>query len=337
MEYNQFSLLQSPAPAKRDRTSDEETSPIVQQQKQQRMELNDDQMTLFFDGLKKISELYHITELNQAKLNKLDGIESHICEIRKSQTAITEKLESIEGRVASLEGDMEAIKNQQSSSGVDQVVSEVQRIQSHTQQLAQSNLNNILIIRHFPAEISSDKQTMNSVITNIFNTLELDVHQNDYEASAIKLRDKNIAFLQMKFSSQLLKNKVLNKFRHMKKSITNEPPFIIDKLMVLPVDHELNGTAISMQNKLTKYNFDLLKSARKHAPSHFDFVYDDPDGRILARVGNRFHTIRNEEDIAELVHQINANRATKKPPPKQPSSSGQSTSGQTLRRSGRNQ
>lgn len=322
MESNQFSLLQSPAPAKRDRTSDEENSPSLQQHKQQRME--GDQVEAL---VKKISEF----EKYLTKLNKLDGIESDVQEIRKSQAETSARLEKIEERVVLLETEMETIKSQQTVGNADEVASEIQHIKSHTQQLAQSNLNNTLIIRNFPSEIQSDKKVMDLVVSNIFRTLELDVHENEYDATAIKVRNKDIAFIQLKLSSQLLKNKVLMKFRHMKKAAKDEPPFILDKLMKLSEKHELNGTMISMQNKLTKYMYELLQSARKHSPSHFDFVYDDPDGRILAKIGNRFHTISSHEDVAGLVKMVNVDKSHKQ----KPEATSSSDNNQALRRSSR--
>lgn len=295
--------------------SDEEFSPeSTQPQKlQKKMDISSSDWQEVLAGIRKIQSIEHnLTSVMQnmtalAKSEELEPLRNDIAEIKGSQLIIQDKIVSIERRVTDLENEVDSIKN----NDVNGIISEVDEIRTCTQQLSQINLNNFLIIRHFPIEIKNDRKELCATVQKIFAELQFDIHPNEYDATAMKVRNKELAFIQLKFSSQLLKSKVLSKFRQMKKIEGNEPNFVVEKLTGLPADHALNGTLISMHNRLTKHNIQLLQTARTHVPKYFDFVFDDADGRILAKSGNSFINIGSTEDIEDLIIKI---ERTKRPP-----------------------
>lgn len=309
MEENQFLECEPSNTPKRNKPSDDEFSPESAQPQKvlKKMEISQEEWREVLEGIRQINSISQL----MAKSEELEPLRQDIADIKNSQIAIKEKIESIEKRVSDLEADFDGLKNDD----VEAMISDVEDIKSRTEHFAQINLNNILIIRHFPLEIKSDRTELLSTVKKIFASLQIDITENDYDASAMKVRNMDLAFIQLKFSTQLLKSKVLKKFRQMKKLKENEPSFLTEKYTGLSADHALNGKLITMHNRLTKYNIDLLQAARSHVPKHFDFVFDDADGRILAKSGNTFHNIHTTEDIEILVDKIDKSRSNQRAPP----------------------
>lgn len=326
MEVSQNLSIRHQETPKRNKPSDDEFSPETSQQQKvhKKMEISPENLSEILDGIRKInglelslSNVMHFMK-STAKSEELEPLRVDIAEIKNSQNMIKEKIESMQKRVSELETDLNALKN----GDVEGMFEEVDQLRACTQQLSQSNLNNFLIIRHFPLEIKNNRSDIFAAVKKVFTTLQLDIHENDYEASAMKVRNKDLAFIQLKFASQILKSKVLSKFRQMKKIKENEPQLVVEKLTGIPANHPLNGTVISMHNRLTKHNIELLQIARTHVPKYFDFVFDDTEGRILAKCGDSFTPICSTHDIETLVAK---SEQTKRPPPSQQSTSGSST------------
>lgn len=307
MENTQKSSVKSKETPKRNKPSDDEFSPeTLQKNVNKKMDVTSDELKEILAGIRMINNMeQNLASVMQqmpfiAKSEELELLRRDIAEIKTSHELFKEKIESIDKRVSDLENDFDALKN----GDVESMANEVEDIRACTQQLSQSNLNNFLIIRHFPLEIKNDRKELLSTINKIFTALQLDIHDNEFDATAMKVRNKDLAFIQLKFSSQLLKSKVLSKFRQLKKISENEPLFIVEKLTGLTIDHVLNGTTITMHNRLTKHNIEILQAARNHVPKYFDFVFDDAEGRILAKCGNSFNTIHSIENIRTLVDKL---------------------------------
>ena len=299
--------------------SDTEFSPESSQPQkvQKNMEVSKEDWCEVLSGIRKINNIETtlgnvMQEMAKlAKSEELEPLKKDIADIKNSQAVFKEKIENIEERICELESEFDTLKN----SEVEELISEFDEIKTCTQQLSQSNLNNYLIIRHFPLEIKNDRNELIATVKKIFTVLEFDIHPNEYDVMALKVRNKDLAFIQVKFATQLLKSKVIQKFRQMKKIKANEPQFVVEMFTGLTVSHPLNGTQITMHNRLTKSNVNLLQAARKHVPDYFDFVFDDTDGRILAKSGNSFNTICTNEDISMLIKKIDETK--RRPPPSQ--------------------
>lgn len=300
---------------KRGKPSDDEYSPnsLQQQKVQKKMDINPEVLNEILTGIRKInsieSNLANVMQQmdRNAKSEELEPLRRDIADIKNSQEIFRQKIESIEKRVSDLENDFDGLKN----GDVDGMIEEVDQIRACTQQLSQNHLNNYLIIRHFPLEIKNDRKELFAAVNKIFTILQFDICENDYDATAMKVHNKDLAFIQLKFSSQLLKGKVLSRFRQMKKLKENEPQFVVEKITGVPADHSLNGTTISMHNRLTRNNIELLQAARTHVPKFFDFVFDDAEGRILAKCENSFKTVCSHHDIEQLITKIDQ---TRRPP-----------------------
>lgn len=170
------------------------------------MEISQEEWREVVEGIRQINSISQL----MAKSEELEPLRQGIADIKNSKIAIKEKIESIEKRVSDLEDDFDGLKNED----VEAMISDVEDIKSRAEHLAQINLNNFLIIRHFPLEVKSDRTEL--------------LTENDYDASAMKVRNMDLAFIQLKFFTQLLKSKVLNKFRQMKKLKENEPTFLTE-------------------------------------------------------------------------------------------------------------
>jgi archaellum component FlaC len=309
MESSEQETQDTPKTSKRALSEDEHSPTSKQQRKTLKMDITPEQFKEMMDAIKQIPEM------RQQLLDDLPTIKEEMSGMRKAQESMATSLESIKERVQILEEEVQALKENPPTEQLEEVMSQIEEIQRENQILQQMKVNNVIMLRNFPIEIKSNATMMKTAVEKLLNTLELNISANDYEAHAIKVRNKNLAFIQMKFSSDILKVRVLKKFRDMKKSTanTNEPaPFLIEKLVELSIDHELNGKVLSIQNKLTRANFDLLNAARKFAPSHFEFVFDSPEGNIMIRANGHIHQVLSEREVNELVKRIdNEKKKTK--------------------------
>jgi hypothetical protein len=308
MELQTISDSNTPKNSKRNLSEDEISPDSLQQKKTVKMNLNPEQVQSMLESINLIPEM-------SRQIKDFQSIKETVSDIQKTQHVIVAAIDTIKERVQALEEEVSVLKQHPPSEVLDDIASQVSEVRKENQYLHQLSLNNVLMMRFFPIEVKTDNVMMENALRKIFATLEIEMNPNEYEAHAIKVRNKNLAHIQVKFSSSLLKTKVLKKFREVKKASTNasEPgPFLMERLMSIPSSHDLNGKFLTMQNKLTRANFDLLNAARKYAPSHFEFVYDSPEGIIMARAGGQVHQLFDENDIMELVEKIEEDKKKSK-------------------------
>lgn len=268
---------------------------------------------------KMTSELEQLKNMfeNQMTLMKemagtIESIQKDVISIKSTNEKFQERLVAVEERVTKTEEEVEVLKND-GKRHVEETKMELEAIESKFHAYDQSLLNNQLIIRNLPGEIKDSRNSMNTAIERIFQALEIDLNENDYEAYAVANSNKNIACIHMKFASTMLKTRVVKKFREMRKRI-DDTPFIVEKLIGLPTEHELNGKLITISNKLSQHSTKVLQYARKSTPAPFDFVYDTPDGNLMVRFSGKAHRIDSCEEVDKLVGI--AEKAKSKQPPK---------------------
>lgn len=284
MENHRIMTNKTQETPKRSRQSDSESSPTSQKpEKLQKMEFTSEQIQQILQAATQLPALL----IEIAELNKINR------EFRDNQEKMAEQINNIHSRVQNLEDDVSELKQQPPN----QVEEQIEELKVQSQQLHQSSLNTTLLLRNFPIEMKTDKTALALALSNTFKILELDIKSEDYEATAIKVRGKELTFIQLRFASEIMKVRVIKKYREMRKSSTDEPTLLMEQITPIPHDHELNGKMLMVQNKLTKHNFDILKAARAIVPSHIEFVYDTPEGKILAKVGDEMRELRSEQDI----------------------------------------
>jgi hypothetical protein len=186
----------------------------------------------------------------------------------------------------------------------------------------QEGMRNILIIRNLPREIQEDQKNVQTALQNIFKTLAIDVSENDYDAYAYPT-GKNSA-IQATFTTNRLKEKILSKFKALRSEARRKkadyPPFLVEKIIGLPVDHELNGKEIWMANKLTVLNLKLLDYARKFVPKHFETANDMTDCVIKVKTSGGWRRIADADDVDELVSKSEKAKPKGKKQPSSPAS-----------------
>lgn len=254
----------------------------------------------------KIRKKMEITEEHWGKImeafDNINSMKNTMESIREELAPLRKAVEDVENRVKRLEE--EHVATSKTKERIVEYEREVEQVKSDTQQI---KLNNYLIVRHFPLKLKEDKNELNRTINRLFNILQLDIQTMDYETTAFKVRNKDLSFVQIKFATQMMKAKVLNKFRQTRKNSDDNIQLLVENLTGLPTNHQLNGQLITMQNKLTRSNVELLKAARIHTrksssePGVFDFVYDDAEGKIIAKRGDEFIKIDSLKDIEDLV------------------------------------
>lgn len=230
---------------------------------------------------------------NSKILLELSAIRSQNDEFQKS-------LKNLDGRVSNVESEVQKLKLGKPEVTND-LARQIQQLKVKNNELEQSLINNTIIIRNLPHEIGEEKN-MHEAIKNIFNILEIDIDQASYKAfSKKKDRNDKVASIEMKFVSSVQKEKVVSKFREMRKNKQLDVPFAVEKIIGLTVNHELNGKTITISNKLTPHSFQLLQHARKHVPATFTYAYDTPDGSIKVKKGSKTFTIRSIDDVEKLI------------------------------------
>lgn len=264
----------------------------------------------------------------KADIAAIKAIKEDVAEIKETQSKYLASIEAMESQVERLQRDVDMLKE----SGVGNTESELLELRRKNHSMEQLLMNERLVIRNLPIEIKEKKEEVPALVERIFTVLNLDVDCDDFEAYATPTPNKKLAKIEVKFSSAMLKARVLRKFRDVKRRSTDDSPFIVEKIVGLPNDHELNGKLLSITNKLTPHNAQLIKSARKLSPSHFDYAYDSPEGVLFVKIGEKSHRIDDESDIQLLKEEVEKNRETSN------TNANQSGSSQAPmnRRSGRN-
>jgi hypothetical protein len=278
-------------PAKRGRSDDEISPNSRQEHKSIKMSISEDELK----GL--------IT--NVAVMMKT--LET----IKTSQDNFTAAFMKMDTRMTDLETKVDQIKVACETDDLREQIHMLQRENSTLKQSAkQSEVNNIAIIRNLPLEIVGDDESTSKIIQSVLRTLN--VSSVYFEAEAYKARDKKTANITVTFTSAQSKSKVFQKFRKLKNDKVNGSSLLVEKHVNLANEHFLNGKMIMIANKLTKFNADLVKKARDYVPSHFDYVFDSYDGTIKAKIGDKFSTIHDEDDIKQLVEEIEKYRPAKR-------------------------
>lgn len=234
---------------------------------------------------------------------KIEAIQTEVTIVKKTQMEIKESLVSLEKKVENL--DM-SVENVRESPVYEEISENLRKIKTKAYALDQASLNDRLIMRNLPAEITKDKSMMNAVVKKIFASLDVEINDTQFEAFATKAKDEKSANIVMKLSSEMLKSEVVRKFRKVKKEGVS---LLVNKVANISKNHHLNGKQVMIANKLSSYNFQLMQTARKHVPSHFDFVFDTPESSIMVKIGNNFYQIENEEDIECLIENIEKKKA----------------------------
>jgi hypothetical protein len=246
----------------------------------------------FFNLLKSIKTL----------TDMIVSVQTDVVHIKASQEAQSEKFETFRKKIEDIETSFETLRE---STLCEKIKEDVSEIKKTTLALDQEMKNDRLILRNLPLEICDNKTSMNSAIKQIFSALELDINDTQFEAFSTKASDRKSANIVMKFSSSIQKSAIIQKYR---KSKQQRSSLLVSKIFKLPESHSLNGKLIVVANKLSSSNAQLMQNARKYVPSHFSFVYDTPDSKIMVNIGDKFHKIENNHDIANLIGIIDDNR-----------------------------
>lgn len=276
--------------SKRDRVEDEISPTTAQESKQRRMGANEES---------QIGEI--LAKLK--KLDAIDAIQADIASIKTAQANFFDSINKVQSKVENLEKEVEILK---SSNASESIKDDMRELRKKDAMREQSLANDTVTIRSLPLEIIDNNGMLQTVIQKIFGELKMEIFESQYEAYATKM--KNSAMIVMKFSSGLLKARVVRKFREVKKKSTVEVPFLVEKIVSLPMDHHLNGTTISIVNKLTIHNAQLIQNARQYVKSHFDFVFDTPENAIMVKAEGKFHRIDDEEDLTQLIEKVESQR-----------------------------
>lgn len=245
------------------------------------------------DIRKLISSVERLTE-------KYDAIQVEIASIKLSQNKIFESHATLEGRVESLEKDLQVLRETDESKMIRE---ELEDIKKKNEALYVAQGNDRVVLRNLPLGIHEDQREMKCVIHKVLGALELDIPDSNFEAFSMKAAETQSTNLVVRFSSSMLKTQVVKKFREAKKSKPFES-LRIENFVTLPQNHHLIGKTLMITNKLDHRSTQLILKARKYVSSHFDFVFDSPDGTIFAKIGRNFHKIESEDDIEQLVKKI---------------------------------
>lgn len=243
--------------------------------------------------------LANSSELNE-RMKNLELMQTEVNGIKQSQKDLQEAIGEVNVRVDIAEREIASIRSNES----------------------QENLSSRLVIRNIPhGEVKQDKESLDSAIRRIFAVLDFQIEMTEYEAYSVKISNKEVVDIVMKCSTPWLKARIIKRFREVRKESKLEPPFLVEKIFSLPVNHELNGIELMIGNKLTARSAQLLQYARKCIPSNFGFAFDSPEGDIMVRVMEKFHKISSNEDVDKLVQKTGGAKKIAKKLERDPSSS----------------
>lgn len=216
-----------------------------------------------------------------SQLSALSDIKADIKQIKEENSAFKQKLSSIDERVRKVEEKIESGFDQEAISGLKK---EIDSLQHSNNALEQMNLNRTIIVRNLPKEFASNEQNTKKIIDNLFNALQISTNEHEYDAYSYIGKNKSTANINLELSSITLKKKVMRKFRAVKNS-ESEPKLVVERIVSIPEDHQMNGTLIKINNKLTNYNNKLLQYARQVIPTDAGYAFDNDDGAIKVKMG----------------------------------------------------
>jgi hypothetical protein len=197
----------------------------------------------------------------------------------------------------------------------------------------QGQKNDTLFIRNLPREVVDNVMLRNDVIEKIFDTLNINLKSTVYASSAFPQYSLNqqAATVELTLPSSLLKITAMKNFRSIRGDKQNyNGQFLCEKFAELPVGSLLNGKSIMLANKLSQHNLDLAKHARSFVDTHFEFVFETPDSRLLV-FRDGFHPINTTEDVQRLVEKFDNNRLNKKKSKSQHQSTSSANDGRATR------
>jgi hypothetical protein len=322
MEIDEVSTqIHTETPKRHRSEDDDELSPSVRQEEK----------VIKMQTDKKLTELAEAVRLMSSKLDVLSQMKDEMGEMKNAQRELCEVFKATEGRVESTERDVTALRESNN-----QLCERICELEKKSFSNDQDRLNDTLMIRNLPKEICDEKSILKSVVENIFHTLGINLKATPYTANAFKDKQSKSAVVEVKLSSGALKTQAIESFRKLKKDkANNNGQLLVEKFVNLAVDSPLNGKLLMLANKLTPHYLELAKQARKYVGTHFKFVLETPDSRLLI-YRDKFHQIDTSKDLQELVGKYDRDRLprpTKSKAPAQIStvktrSSGQSQQGE---------
>lgn len=279
-------------PPKRDLSEDEISPDSKRKEKVTKMVLSD-------------TDLENLVANVAAIMKNTETMNANIDEIKLSQNKLAESFNNMHVRVTDLEKKVDDLRE---SREIEVLRHELKVIKGQFHALEQSGANNKLFVRNLPLEVIENEETTENVIKSIMNVIGMP--HAYYEAEPRKAPNNQTANVLLTFATDATKSKVMRKFKALKNDKARGSALLVEKHITLARDHTLNGVKVSMANKLTAFNAQLIKEARKFAPSHFEYVFDSPEGLIKVKITNDTSpvTIRCEEDLRKLVEKIENDR-----------------------------
>lgn len=303
MEKDQEVATATPISSKRP-LEDDDVSPESQQKTKgvKEMTTMEENIAKIMDELKKLNKLDTI----EAQMSTIDKIKEEVTQIRQENAEFRDSLKSLSERVKKLEEHVEAVD----SESVNELKGKIISLESKNNVLEQAQLNTSITIHNLPKDIGLKKENLLNFLGNLFEKLNVGIHELDYEAYAYNLKG-NTANANIKFASTRTKNFVMQKYRELKKT-KGDPQLVLEKFFNLPQDHELNGKMIRFNNQLTPFNHKLLQYARKFVPSLFLFAIDSDDGAIKIKVGTeKLKKVTSIEEVDEIVGELKLSMSDK--------------------------
>lgn len=275
---------------KRLRNSSDENSPtFVQEKKFAKMSIDKTEF-------EKLMNTVTMMANNMKKLDLLESMNTKIEEIVKSNEEVQKEVKEVKSRVDLLERDVASIAER----GSDTTLCDMKR---KIFKLEQEQLNSSLIVKNLPKTLCDSQAARNELLLNIFKAIGYNQAPFFTEETNLS-RDKNSTVIVIKFVSSAIKNEVIKTFRSVKKDANRNQQLLVENLTTLPVDHPMNGQYVMMMNKLSSHYTQLITFARKYVGSHFEFVYDSPEGNIVVRCLGNFKKVNTEEDVQMLIQEV---------------------------------
>lgn len=299
MEKDQLNLISTINTPKRTRDEDSISPESVQKTKERVIDMG----SMTDEQFNKIMETLH--EINASQ----KSLEDEVSEIRKENADFKRSMSEIRNRVREVEDKIKTLDAANEES-LGEVKLQLSSLEAQNNMLQQIQLNNKVTIHNLPKHVRGESEKVKKVMQNILNDLQLDIQPKDYDAYAIECKNKEMAKINVKFESTRMKKLFMEKLRACKRE-KSQPHLLVEKIIEIPEDHPLNGRKITATNHLTVYNFKLLEYARKFVPSHFQFAFDNDDGIIKVKVGQKFIQIASAEDVDKLVSNVEAEKLKK--------------------------
>jgi archaellum component FlaC len=295
---------------KRPRSDEEEISPSVKPESKLRKKMQVDEeafqkLSMMVEGMWKNFD--PMKNKIDSVDSKLDGLCTELQKVKESQEEMRESFKTVEQRVENLESDASELRDMRSSG---KLIETIRMLEKKDAIAEQAKINNVLMIRNLPKSLCGNKAMTQMVVEGIIRALNFDVQRVQFIAKAFPAKDKRGAVIELKLASDWLKNEMMTNFKKIKDDKSNNGQLLVEKIMQLPIDSPFNGKIFMLSNKLTQHYIDLMNFARTFSPSHFKFIMETPDSRLLTFAdGFGFNPIDNEEDVRGLVAWINEERS----------------------------